>query len=193
MAQDEGSEGIGVFFSYVLLGVGVGGLVYLGAKYFGAARSSGPGLGSTAASGYGVSTGPGTEGNRFSTPGHAPPVVSLLRSDPSARKVFLFQAGMFSFFQTDALPDGKVGPMTHAMIARINRALNPMDSSATFNDGILQRLGSALRTLTDTWQDLAQARVRPLPGTLPQDLINQINAEGLAIASDVPLLQITAA
>lgn len=192
MAQDEGSEGIGLFFSYVLLGVGVGGLVYLGAKYFGVIRASSPGIGSTATSGYGVPTGPGTGGNRSSTPGHAPPVVSLLRSDPSARKVFLFQAGMFSFFQTDALPDGKVGPVTHAMIARVNRALNSMNSS-TFNDGVLQGLGSALRALTGTWQDLAQARVRPLPGTLPQDLINQINAEGLAIASDVPLLQITAA
>jgi hypothetical protein len=193
MAQREVSEnGAGSFLSIILLGAGIGGVVYLAVKYFGV-----PKLPSTAVPLTGIGVPPGGPGLGGNHPGSAPTpppaLVALLRSNPTARKVFLFQASMYSYFQTDALPDGQIGPVTRAMVAKVNRALNPMDSSTVLDDGVLQRLGSALRTLTNTHQgDASQARVRILPGTLPQDVIDQVNAAGLAVASDVPPLQIMA-
>lgn len=192
MAQREVTEnGAGSFLSILLLGAGIGGVVYLSVKYFGV-----PKLPSTSVPLPGIGVPPGGPGLGGNQPGSAPTpppaLVALLRSNPTARKVFLFQASMYSYYQTDALPDGQIGPVTRAMVAKVNRALNPMDSSTVLDDGVLQRLGSSLRTLTGTWQDLSQARVRLLPGTLPQDLINQINDTSLAVASDVPLLQIAA-
>src|SRR5581483_8609494 len=39
-------------------------------------------------------------------------LINLLSGSQVARKAFLFQAGMYSFYQTDARPDGKNGPVT---------------------------------------------------------------------------------
>lgn len=119
-------------------------------------------------------------------------VVSLLSQSPTARKAYLFQAGMYSFYQTEERPDGKNGPVTRSLLDREAQALGTMNSFATVNDTALLNLANALRVLTDV-DDLSQAHVRVVPGALPQGLINQINSEGLRVAADIPLLQMEAA
>lgn len=119
-------------------------------------------------------------------------LVSLLSQNQTARKAYLFQAGMYSFYQTDAPPDGKNGPVTRSLMNAEAQALGTTNSFNTVNDTVLLNLGNALRTLTGV-DDLSQAHVRVVPGALPQGLINQINAEGLAVDADIPLLQIQAA
>jgi len=118
-------------------------------------------------------------------------LVSLLSHNREARKAYLFQAGMFSYHQTEELPDGKNGPVTRSLMDREAQALGTMNSFRTVNDTVLLNLANALRVLTG-YDDLRQAPVRLVPGALPQGLINQINSEGLAVAADIPLLQIQA-
>jgi hypothetical protein len=119
-------------------------------------------------------------------------LVSLLSHNREARKTYLFQAGMYSYYQTEERPDGKNGPVTRSLMDREAQALGTTNSFRTVNDTVLLNLANALRVLTG-YEDLTQAPVRLVPGALPQGLINQINSEGLAVAADIPLLQIPAA
>lgn len=183
MAQDKDTENASSVLSFILIGIGVGGLVYLGIRYFaGAAKTSVAGVSSAIASSFGASSGSGLGGNR---PPPAPSsLVTFLTGNSAARKVFLFQAGMFSFYQSDALPDGKVGPVTHDMIVSINRRIDPMNSGRDFNDDVLRKLGTILSSLP------LDREPRLLPFVLPGELIVQINNEGRVIASNIPLLQV---
>jgi hypothetical protein len=166
---------------WLLFGGGVAALGYFGLKAFGKPAAS-PSL---------SLPGTGSSGSNSPAPsGAGSPLLDLLRGDATARKIYLFQAGMYSYMQTEALPDGRVGPVTRALIGKANQAANPMNTSQTFSNSTLQNLHTALLRLTGA-SDLAQASARIIPAavSLPAALINQINREGVAVAVNVPLLQ----
>ncbi len=187
---------------FVVLAIGAGVLLWLLPKAFPRAFVPTPSVGPDPATGGA----PGPVAARSGTSVHPivqllstswrpsadPVLVSLLSQSETARKAYLFQAGFYSFYQTDQIPDGKNGPITRNLLDTEAQALGTTNAFNTVNDTALLNLGNALRTLTGV-DDLSQARVRLVPGALPQGLINQINAEGLAVDASVPLLQIQAA
>jgi len=111
-----------------------------------------------------------------------------LRQSVQHRRVFLFQAAMYSYLQNSNLPDGIIGPITRQMILTINTASGNPTAGTAWSDNVLRRLATGLRSLVGNW-DLSAAPVRVVPLNLPKDLIDQINADGLVVAADVPLLQ----
>jgi len=117
--------------------------------------------------------------------------ADLLRRDARARKIFLFQAAMYSYLNQDQIPDGIMGPLTQPMITSINDASGNASASPNWSDNVLKRLAPGMKVILGV-SDLSQASARVLPFDLPRDLVNQINADGLAVAADVPLLQIYA-
>jgi hypothetical protein len=165
---------------WLLFGGGVAALGYFGLKAFGKPAAS-PSL---------SLPGSGSSSSSPAPSGAGSPLLDLLRGDATARKIYLFQAGMYSYMQTEALPDGRVGPVTRALIGKANQAANPMNTSQTFSNSTLQNLHAALLRLTGA-SDLAQAQARVIPAavSLPAALMNQINREGVAVAANVPLLQ----
>jgi hypothetical protein len=114
-------------------------------------------------------------------------LVARLRASATVRKIYLFQAGLYSWYQTDAVPDGVDGMALGVLVSRVNTALGAPPASV-FGDDSLRRLAGALRQMIPA-ADLAQARVRLVPSSLPADLLSRINSEGVIVAADVPLLQ----
>jgi hypothetical protein len=191
--QEEQGVDLGPF---VAIAIGAGVLLWLLPKAFPRAFPATPSTGPDPVTGQPRSSAAShplvTLVNAIWRPSVDRALVSLLSQSPAARKAYLFQAGMYSFYQTDALPDGKNGPVTRSLMDKEARALGITNEWNTVNDTVLLNLGNALRTLAGV-DDLSQAHVRVVPGALPQGLINQVNSEGLRVAADIPLLQIQAA
>lgn len=134
---------------------------------------------------------PGSPPVSPSTPIEVSTTTSWLRQSVRNRRVFLFQAGMYSYLNVNQVPDGKFGPYTQQLVQIINNATGNSMASANWSDAALTRLAPGLKSLTGV-EDLSQASAQLLPLSLPGDLINQINLDGLSVAADVPLLQIEA-
>lgn len=171
---------------WAIIGIGVGTAVYFAIK---AAKKPPVRL-------PGTPTAPGLPTTTPSSPSPAPApapatrsaVVSRLSGSAQARKIFLFQAGMYSYAQIPDLPDGEFGAKTRQMIQVINNAARMGSASTDWSDAALQRLATGLKALNNV-TDLNQIQARLVPSMLPASLIQQVNNDGVAVAADVPLLQ----
>ena len=194
MAQEKKGGSASSAVLWLMLGGGALVFLYYGSKSLQRLQSGLlPGL-----SGFpmfpGSSTAAITNPNQISTSQTAPPINTLIQrltSNQMSRYIFLFQAGMYSYYQTEALPDGMNGPVTQSLVDKVNLAANPTGPSVAFSALTLRSLYAALQSLTGE-TNLTQADVRVLPDSisLPASLVNRINADGRAVAPDVPLLQI---
>lgn len=172
---------------WAIVGIGIGTAVYYAIKASKKAPVQLPGT-------------PTTPGLPTTTPGSTPApapaptpaassaVVSRLNASSQARKIFLFQAGMYSYAQIPDLPDGLFGAGTRQMIQVINNAARMGNASTDWSDAALQRLATGLKSLNSV-TDLSQVSPQLVPSMLPASLIQQVNNDGVAVAADVPLLQ----
>lgn len=102
-------------------------------------------------------------------------LVSRLQNSADARKAFALQAGAYSWYLTDAPPDGLVGPATRSVIAQIDHASNTSGSSV---DKALALLAGSIILLKGNGQmDLQKIPHRLIPMSLPQSLLDLINHE----------------
>jgi hypothetical protein len=108
--------------------------------------------------------------------------VTLLQHSAGARKIFLFQAALYSWFVSNDLPDGILGPKTHRLALLVNQVVNPGTRNDTLDDDTLRAVRATLDRLASGIQP------RLLATVLPRSLVDQINAEGQA--THVPVLQI---
>jgi hypothetical protein len=172
---------------WVVIGVGVGAAVYYSIKLTQKPATLPPGTPGGPSLPPATGT-PPSPGPRAPTPPAPSALVSRLTGSAEARKIFLFQAGMFSYAQIQDLPDGEFGPKTRQMVRVINNAAASANASSDWSDAVLRRLASGLKTLNST-SDLSRVQARVVPSLLPLALIQQVNADGVAVAADVPLLQ----
>jgi len=119
-------------------------------------------------------------------------LVDLLRSSDSARRLFGFQAMLYSSGWTGNVPDGRMGPLTAGLIKEINRlAGDPVPTSGVFRGAAtIDKFYAAWRAsragATITW--------RLLPMTLPLDVKTLVNRAMITMyGSDAPLLQVRVA
>lgn len=191
-----GSGGAGALVGWLLAGGVFAGALYYGIRAFRPSTAVVPSFPST---GPGPLPLPGnsggSSGGSTTTPSPTDPHTTALRSrlqaSPEARRIFLFQSGMYSFGQASEIPDGVDGPHTREMITKINRATGNAMASAAWSNTVLSRLHPGLKVLTGK-SDIFEPRnsVRVVPVSLSAALVTQVNADGLAVAADVPLLQI---
>lgn len=114
-------------------------------------------------------------------------LAEFLAGSVEARKIYLFQATMYSFHQTEDFPDGRMNSGTQNLILKINQTVGAMGSTGAVTDEVLRRVFPALVSLTGK-PGLMGASVRLVP-PLPQSILGAINTEGRRIAQDIPLVQ----
>lgn len=121
------------------------------------------------------------------TPSHST-LVSRLSSSDAARQVFAYQALMYEWNITGAVPDGLMGPVTAGLIRSLDIQSSISPPSGNF------RGATSVRRLVDVIRRTNGGNLpapRLLPFTLPRSVISQVNATGTRIGSPI-LLQIHA-
>lgn len=125
------------------------------------------------------------------------PVAVCLAANPTARKIYAFQAAMYAWNLTEEVPDGKWGSHTSSMAQRIYRAAGiPSTSAASYSDQILRNAPSGILVLRgqSTSKSLADVSHRLVPAVMApgmtQAIINQVNTAALSVNGGFPLLQL---
>ena len=114
-------------------------------------------------------------------PDPSPALVARLRGDDNARQVFGFQAEAYSNGATEAVPDGIDGQVTDALVSVMTRG-----QSSTFGPSVLANARAYIDSLGSTFS------VRLLPFTLPQDVIDAVNASVQSVDPGAGPLQVLA-
>jgi hypothetical protein len=110
-------------------------------------------------------------------------LISRLRTSDSARQIFALQSLFYSYGFTNASPDGLEGPVTDGLIAQINSLGSFTNEPARFT---ARSIGNAAAVLSQRYG----APRRVIPFTLPNDVINLVNASIARVSSLAPLLQV---
>ena len=113
-------------------------------------------------------------------------LASLLCTSAQARAIFNFQALLYEFGYTSAIPDGIMGPITQGLIAQVNNDTGN-GSSTSWNSGLLQEAHLAVLAANGANAQPTQA----LPMSLPVDVIHLLNQDALAADPNAILIQVS--
>jgi hypothetical protein len=106
----------------------------------------------------------------------------LLRSSPLARAIYNFQALLYEFGYTNAVPDGVDGPITQRLTDQVNADTGAAGGTPLqlAHLAVLARYGANAQP------------IRTVPDALPADLIAQLNADARAQDPYAVLIQANA-
>lgn len=132
---------------------------------------------------------PGASGLNPATAPAAALITRLQTSEP-ARQVFALQALLYSAGYDDDVPDGIASPTLDAQIARLNAQAGLTTASPVYAPTSLVNADNALQGLAGG--GLAAFGLRLLPFSLPQAVLDQVNASAAALDPSYPAVQATA-
>lgn len=118
------------------------------------------------------------------TPSGKAALIARLRSNEQARRVYYFQAMMYSGKVTDILPDGIAGPVTAGFVADVNRLAGFPNAPTAVTDAVLARIPAALVVSMGH-----SGGFRVVPQQIPADVIALVNATARRANVQADLLQ----